>query len=115
MVLPRSHRSALSRFRCGVAPIRLETGRYERLPVCERVCPFCKDVVENETHVIISCPLYDDLRQQMIDYASVLNYDFNDYTNEQKLVYLFSNSNLIRICAKTCFKILQRRASFIYR
>ena len=37
MILPRSHRSAFSRFRCGVAPIRLETGRYERLPVCERV------------------------------------------------------------------------------
>ena len=34
MVLPRCHRSALSRFRCGVARIRLETGRYERLPVC---------------------------------------------------------------------------------
>ena len=54
MILPRNHRSALSRFRCGVAPIRLETGRYERLPVCERVCPFCNDTVENEIHVILS-------------------------------------------------------------
>jgi hypothetical protein len=26
-----SHRSAYAKFRCGVAPIRLETGRYERL------------------------------------------------------------------------------------
>ena len=32
MILPRSHRSALSKFRSGVAAIRLETGRYERLP-----------------------------------------------------------------------------------
>ena len=25
--IPRSHRSALAKFRCGVAPIKLETGR----------------------------------------------------------------------------------------
>ena len=31
MIIPRNHRSAFSKFRCGVAPIRLETGRYERL------------------------------------------------------------------------------------
>ena len=115
MILPRSHRSAFSRFRCGVAPIRLETGRYERLPVCDRVCPFCKNVVENETHVILSCPLYNDIRIQMIDYASLRDPNFVNYTNEQKLVYLFKNTNMIRICAKTCFKILQRRSSFIYR
>ena len=32
-IMTRSHRSALAKFRCGVAPIRLETGRYEKLPV----------------------------------------------------------------------------------
>ena len=35
-VMPRCHRSALAKFRCGVAPIRVETGRYERLPLDER-------------------------------------------------------------------------------
>ena len=29
--IPKSHRSALAKFRCGVAPIRIETGRFERL------------------------------------------------------------------------------------
>ena len=32
-ILSRRHRSAYAKFRCGVAPIRLETGRYERLNV----------------------------------------------------------------------------------
>ena len=48
IILPRTHRSAFSRFRCGVAPIRLETGRYERLSVAERLCPFCNNEVEDE-------------------------------------------------------------------
>ena len=115
MILPRNHRSALSRFRCGVAPIRLETGRYERLPVCERLCPFCNDTVENEIHVILSWPLYNDIRLQMIEYAFLLDSNFNDFTDEQKLVFLFNNERLIEKCAKTCFKILQRRSSYLYR
>ena len=36
--LPVQHRSALAKFRCGVAPIRIETGRYERLALNERLC-----------------------------------------------------------------------------
>ena len=50
----RSHRSALAKFRCGVAPIRSETGRYENLSVNERFCPFCLDCIEDVCHVI--CP-----------------------------------------------------------
>jgi hypothetical protein len=36
---PYCHRSALSKFRCGVAPLRIETVRYTNMPVAERVCP----------------------------------------------------------------------------
>ena len=35
-ILPWRHRSAYAKFRCGVAPIRLETGRYGRLQVEQR-------------------------------------------------------------------------------
>ena len=31
MILPGRHRAAFSKFRCGVAPIRIETGLYEGL------------------------------------------------------------------------------------
>ena len=37
-VLNRQHRSTLAKFRCGVAPLRIETGRYERLTLEQRVC-----------------------------------------------------------------------------
>ncbi len=30
-IMPYKYRSAFSKFRCGVAPIRIETGRYENL------------------------------------------------------------------------------------
>ena len=115
IILPRSHRSAFSRFRCGVAPIRLETGRYERLSVSERVCPFCANVVENELHVMLKCPLYNDIRQYLFEKAVSLDVNFSAFTVDNKLVYVFQTPDLIRITAKTCFLILQRRSSYLYR
>ena len=41
VVSNRKHRSAMAKFRMGVAPIRLETGRYEGLSVEDRLCPLC--------------------------------------------------------------------------
>ena len=68
MMLPQSHRSAFSKFRCGVAPIRIETGRYKGLAENLRICPFC-NLVENEIHVLIHCHLYEDLRETIFKKA----------------------------------------------
>jgi len=51
VIVPLSHRSTLSKFRCGVAPIRIETGRYGNLPLNERKCYFF-DSIEDEVHVL---------------------------------------------------------------
>ena len=53
--LPIRHRSALAKFRCWVVPIRIDTGRYERLPLESRLCSQCNSV-ESECHVICDCP-----------------------------------------------------------
>ena len=51
-IMIRSHRSALAKFRSGVAPIRIETGRYQKLPVNElRLCPFSLTVLK--TRVVL--------------------------------------------------------------
>ena len=63
MMLPQSHRSAFTKFRCGVAPIRIETGWYERLAEDLRICSFC-NLVENEIHVLLHCHLHEDLREK---------------------------------------------------
>ena len=36
-IMSRCHKSAYAKFRCGVAPIRIETGRYERLPYGQKI------------------------------------------------------------------------------
>ena len=59
MILPVRHRAAFSELRCGVAPKRIETGRYEGLTENLRLCQFC-NVMETKMHVILNCQVYDD-------------------------------------------------------
>ena len=111
-VMPPRHRAAFSKFRCGVAPLRIETGRYERLNVSDRKCPFC-DNIEDESHVFLDCFLYDDIRQSLFEKAIAIDNTFLNMSKVDKLIFLFTKIEMTRISAKTCFNILQRRLLFI--
>lgn len=78
IILPRKHMSALCKFRCGVAPIRIETGKYENFSVEKLVCPFCPNYVEDEKHVLLNCALYDDLRKSLFNCAVKSNGNFKN-------------------------------------
>ena len=59
MITQKRYRSAYAKFRCGVAPIKLETCRcgLNRMPVDQRLCESC-NVVEDECDVIMHGSLY---------------------------------------------------------
>ena len=65
-----------AKFRCGVAQLRLETGRYERLSPEQRTCFYCTDCIESEEHVLLTCPVYDDLR---LTVESVIKSGYAEY------------------------------------
>ena len=75
--IPIRYRSAFAKFRCGVAPLKIETGRYEILYLDKRLCFNCDDI-EDEKHVLLTCPLYEDLRQSLfidiIQHNDVFNF-----------------------------------------
>ena len=63
MNLSRSERSILAQFRCGVMPLRVESGRFTGEPVESRICRYCaKNEVENEKHFLLHCDCYNDIR-----------------------------------------------------
>ncbi len=82
--------------RCGVAPIRLETGRYEGLTEQELICPVC-DIgeMESEIHVMIFCPLYNDIRATLYESSLLIDNDFNSYSNMDKFLFLIDNEGII--------------------
>ena len=66
-------------------------------------------------HVILDCSVCNDLRVTLLDKASAICPGFNDLNNLEKFKILFSERRLIRFCAKTCFNILQRCTSLLFR
>ena len=111
--LPLQHRSSFAKFCCGVAPIRIETGRYEGLELSSRTCPVCENGIEDESHVILKCPQYDDIRQQLFNRTAIVNDIFIGFNDIEKLEFFLTNVELIKQCAKTCFQILQRRQNVL--
>jgi hypothetical protein len=61
----KSHLFSLLRFRLGVHGLRVDSGRWERLPRAHRLCERCtEDMVEDEFHLVFECPAYDGVREK---------------------------------------------------
>jgi hypothetical protein len=87
-----------------VAPLRIETDRYERLEVNEQLCFNCSklgiNVVEDEKHVLLQCPGYADIRQSNFSNICELNFNFINMSDDGKFLYMFHNEN---VCTCLCF------------
>jgi hypothetical protein len=77
----RDKRGLLAMLRMGVAPLRVETGRYERvdaqhaagIPFEQRVCLVCgSGCVETEEHFVMECPAYACLRKRLMKVCSTV-------------------------------------------
>ena len=73
----REAREVMTRLRGGTNELRIETGRYaitnrdRPLELNERRCLICLNgEIEDETHFVMNCNVYDDLRAKMLDAVS---------------------------------------------
>ncbi len=114
VVTNRQHRAALSQFRCGVLPLKVERGRYQDIPVEHRLCTMCEEnAIETESHFLLYCSKYNQLRYKCFTNLNGLftlypNFDYSD--DKFKLTVLMSNE-YVKSNAKFiwgCFNIRHR-------
>ena len=88
--LDRPLRSYVARIRCGVLPLKIETGRYRNIPVDDRLCQSCDlNMVEDEIHFLLKCPYYVNERKMLVQYLNHQNWtELEDVT---KLKILCTN------------------------
>ena len=113
--LRRDERSIIAKFRSCNLPLAIETGRFTRpkTPLTDRICKYCSaNEIEDETHFLIKCEFFDDIRYPLLQSAAAENQYFHDYTEEQMLIYLMSAENLQRKIASCLQKMMSRRRSF---
>ncbi len=72
------------------------------------------DEIESEIHIMICCPLYNDIRATLNESALLIDNDFNIYINMDKFVFFIDNKCIIRNSAKACHSILHRRRKYVY-
>ena len=66
--LPPYLRVPIAKLRTSAHPLRIETGRYALptpLPVKERTCWYCTNLVEDEVHFLITCELYQNSNERV--------------------------------------------------
>ena len=99
-------RSLLSRLRCGVSNLSLESGRFKKLPVHERICELCKSDVEDEFHFLFNCSSSLKIRNNLL----VHHQELLSLTDSEKILNL---SNKPHTLGKYVSKLWQHRAKQI--
>ena len=81
----------------------IKSGRHRRpvLPREERICAVCKNnEIEEETHILFSCTLYNTLREQFLTKQQhILNTTFDNYDYWLNILFTTKNKASIRTTA----------------
>ena len=65
--------------------------------------------VEDECHVIVRCPLYQDHREELFRCAGDVNLHFNELSDVDKTSLILSDCNLVKNVARSLNHMLTRR------
>ena len=99
--MPFTHRKFMAKFRLGVLPLRVETGRFEtpRLESNRRICRQCTlEEVEDEQHFLLRCTKHSFRRADLL--AKVNLECFDDLDSKQKFIYLLNEQSILKSTAK---------------
>ena len=88
--IPEQNRIAFTRIRLSSHHLRIETGRWSRIPQKNRLCN-CRTDIQTEDHVLLRCTISSNLRQQMNINVNTLNELFDNTQLNQSLVAEYCN------------------------
>ena len=99
-------RVGLRQLRLGVLPVKNNLHRYSACAI-QRNCVVCVNAIENEEHLLFACPLYNDIREKLLNDTSQ-----NAVTASLETVLSWkSKINMFRQ-ARFVFSTIRRRNEF---
>ena len=96
-LVPEHLRIAYSRMRLSSHHLKIESGRWARIPRENRSCP-CGDGIQTESHVLCDCKLTDHLRRNLV-------------LNPQSPLEIQDNAVAIAKLCFDCFKLFSKEVS----
>ena len=115
-----SKRALMFKFRSGIAPLRIETGRYEAsryrqkgIPVNERICFGCALAVEDEEHFLCVCPVYKSARDVLFDACNTFNNTL-DGSDLSRYIHINSPNQFVELMKADDANVVNSLASYIW-
>jgi len=103
-----SERSVMAQFRLGILPLNIETGRFRNQPIEERICDLCElNEIEDESHFLFKCTLYNDLRKIWMENILRINENFVQLDEISQMKIMFDKHH--RCTAKFILRSLKIR------
>ncbi|CAB4026551.1 Hypothetical predicted protein [Paramuricea clavata] len=106
-------RRTFSQYRVSNHKLQTERGRYENVSREQRFCKLCNNgEVENEYHLALSCPKYEELRNNSNNILKNLFYLNNTMEGKQKLFEHAMSSDdpvLVNLLSKYIFHCFSER------
>ena len=90
-------RKTFTRFRCSSHFLEIERGRYVGKLEHERLCSVC-NIVENEFHFVMICPLYSELRNSFISKITSMFPLLLEYSPYEQFLFFMGFNDLDLHC-----------------
>ena len=87
--IPEYHRISFTRIRLSSHHLKIETGRWSRIPRENRLCQ-CNEGIQSEEHVLLKCKFTENLR--------VNSDEINNCTNIKDLFKCNNEAEISRLC-----------------
>ena len=85
------HRTATTKLRISCHKLHIETGRYNRTPLEERICRHCNlNTIEDEEHLVLECSLYNEERAELYKLLQCMFPHFIHLSNTDKFIFLMT-------------------------
>ncbi len=112
--LSRSHRSLITKSKCGVLPLALETGRFKDVKEELRQCIICTgNHVENEIHFLLKCKALKETRKPFkaelkkhIDWKATPGHDIVKFMLSADMLKL--TCNMVEALFNKCNELMYR-------
>ena len=101
IIKDRNHQQALTKLRISAHKLEIESGRYTKKQVSDRLCKKCfQNEVEDEVHFICDCSFYNRERLELFDYINRKVPNFVSLSSHDKFIWLMTceNEDILNRC-----------------
>ena len=84
-------RKNVTKYRLSNHKLMIEYGRMKNLNADERFCPFCPNLIEDEMHFLLHCPIYSPQRTTFVEPIINQLHNARVLSDRQKFEFIMSN------------------------